>query len=96
MVDAGLEPERQAIVEIGVQTSGNDVGCHYWPSLIRSLLPRILDYAFASEADVGIDTLEQRLIDESTRAGGIIPTSPLLIAQWARKPLVATAVSAGG
>jgi ubiquinone/menaquinone biosynthesis C-methylase UbiE len=86
MVDAGLEPGQAPIAEIALQMGQDGVASHYWASLVRSILPKMIAYGVASEEEVGIDTLEQRLSDESKRVGSIIPASPLLIAQWARKP----------
>jgi ubiquinone/menaquinone biosynthesis C-methylase UbiE len=86
MLDAGLEPTPAPIAEIGLHMAGDAPGARRWALFARSLLPKIVAYGLATEADVDADTLEQRLRDEFRYAGGIIPLTYLMVAQWARTP----------
>jgi len=86
MLDAGLEPTPEPIAEIGVHMGDDTPGARRWALFARSLLPKIVEYGLATEADVDPDTLEQRLRDEFHQAGGMIPLTYLMVAQWARTP----------
>jgi ubiquinone/menaquinone biosynthesis C-methylase UbiE len=86
MLDAGLEPEPTPLAEIAMDMSADTLGPRRWSLFARSMLPKIVDYGLATEPDVGINTLEQRLRDEFRSAGGVMPLTYLMIAQWSRKP----------
>jgi ubiquinone/menaquinone biosynthesis C-methylase UbiE len=58
-------------------------GYAYAAATVRSLLPLILKAGLASEAEIGIDTLEERLRAETTAANGVIRL-PELVNAWAR------------
>jgi len=53
--------------------------------LIRSILPLIEQFELATEAEVDIDTLEDRLRAELEASDGTI-SSPLLVGAWTRLP----------
>jgi ubiquinone/menaquinone biosynthesis C-methylase UbiE len=86
MLDAGLEPEPQPVAEISVSTGRATPGPRRWTLFARSLLPKAIEYGLATDAEVDIDTLEQRLRDEFLAARGVMPLTYLMVGQWARKP----------
>jgi ubiquinone/menaquinone biosynthesis C-methylase UbiE len=86
MLDAGLDPEPQPLAEICVSTGIDTPGPRRWALLAKSLLPKAIEHGLATDADVDIDTLEQRLRDEFLAARGVMPLTFLMVGQWARKP----------
>jgi ubiquinone/menaquinone biosynthesis C-methylase UbiE len=86
MLEAGLEPAPAAIAEIGVRLGDPSAGPRRWALFVRSLLPRIVEYGLATESEVDVDTLEWRLREEFASAGGLMPLTWLMVAQWARTP----------
>jgi hypothetical protein len=86
MLDAGLQPEPQPLAEISVSTGRDTPGPRRWALFARSLLSKAIEYGLATDADVDIDTLEQRLRDEFLGARGVMPLTYLMVGQWARKP----------
>ena len=86
MLEAGLEPTQTPIAEIGVRMGDDTSGPRRWALFARSMLPKIVEYGLATEADVNVETLEQRLRDEYLKARGLVPLTWLMVAQWARKP----------
>ena len=85
MRDAGLEPEPRPLAEINVCIGQNQVAYRRWALFARSMLPKIVDYGLAGEREV-LDTVEGALRNELMHARGPVPTSWLMIGQWARKP----------
>jgi hypothetical protein len=49
------------------------------------MLPRIIRHNVASETEIDIDTLQQRLTAERTRANSTY-VSDMVFSGWARKP----------
>lgn len=86
MLDAGLEPEPQPLAEIGVSTGVDTPGPRRWTLMARSLLPKVIEYGLATEAEIDIDGLEQRLRDEFLATRGVMPLTYLMVGQWAQKP----------
>jgi len=86
MRDAGLAPHRVPLGEIPLDIGPDSIAYDRWATLTRSLQPRIIEYGLATEAEIDIDTLEQRLREEAMVARAPIPLfSGMLIGQWARK-----------
>jgi hypothetical protein len=85
MRDAGLEPEPRPLAEINVCIGENAVAYRRWALSARSMLPKIVGYGLAEEHEV-LDTVEGALRTELMHARGPVPTSWLMIGQWARKP----------
>lgn len=85
MLDAGLEPEPRPLAEIAVDGEKGARAYRHWALLTRSLLPKIVEYGFATEEEV-LHTVEQELRDELRAARGLTPMSWPMIGQWARKP----------
>ena len=73
------------LAEINVCIGENAVAYRRWALFARSMLPKIVEYGLAEEREV-LDTVEGALRDELTHARGPVPTSWLMIGQWARKP----------
>jgi ubiquinone/menaquinone biosynthesis C-methylase UbiE len=86
MLEAGFEPHPTPIAEIGLHTGGQVPGARRWALFARSMLPKIVEYELATEAEVEVETLERRLRDEYRNSGGLIPLTWLMVGQWAHKP----------
>jgi hypothetical protein len=59
-------------------------GYEYGAESLRSMLPLILKLGIATEEEVELDTLAQRLRAETMDSGGVI-NPPDLVGAWARK-----------
>ncbi len=81
--DAGLEPSLSG----GCRMDGHGEGfCPAWiAQTARTLLPAMVAYGVATEAEVGIDDLESR-IREGARASRALVVGPLMVGAWARVP----------
>ena len=53
--------------------------------LIRVLLPRMIEYEIATEADVDVETLERRLVEERQKAGTSY-IGQVVFGAWAHRP----------
>jgi len=53
--------------------------------VIRSLAPQIVAHGIASERDLGIDSLEERMRQQVTAAGAVV-LAPCLVGAWGRRP----------
>lgn len=87
-VDAGLEaPSMQAHALV----SGRDVlmqrVCDWITATTQSLLSVILREGIATEDEIGIDTLAQRMAAEALAAKAVL-RFPSTVGAWARKPVV--------
>jgi hypothetical protein len=79
--EAGLAVEHvraEAIVQ--TPTQHHDVA-----DIIRAILPRILEQGVATAAEIDVDTLERRLVEERERARATF-IGDMLFGAWARKP----------
>jgi SAM-dependent methyltransferase len=83
-LEAGLpEPEMNLCSPVG---GGPDfAGYDYAAETLGSMLPLILKFDIATEEEVGIDTLAERLRAETLASNGVAKT-PDLVGAWARKP----------
>ena len=80
--DAGLPPP-QMLVDV-MMGGGPDTLIYAWAvTIVRSLLPRIVEYGLATEEEIGIDTLEERLRKEVCTLGGAVLSYPSM-GGWAR------------
>lgn len=81
--DAGLpEPEMNLCSPVG---GGPDwPGYEHAAESLRSMLPLIVKLDVATEVEVEIDTLAQRLRDETVASDGVVK-APDLLGAWARK-----------
>ncbi|WP_395838779.1 methyltransferase domain-containing protein [Archangium violaceum] len=78
---AGLAVE-QVRAEAIVQTPTQNYGI---AAIVRAILPRIVEQGVATEAEIDIDTLERRLLEEQQKAG-VTQIWELVFGAWARKP----------
>jgi SAM-dependent methyltransferase len=86
MRDAGLTPHALPLAEVPLDIGPDSVAYDRWASLTRSLLPKIIAYGLATDAEVDIDSLQQRLRDEALAAHATLPLfSGVLVGQWGRK-----------
>ncbi|MGE6758860.1 class I SAM-dependent methyltransferase [Corallococcus interemptor] len=53
--------------------------------ILRAMLPRIVGHGVATEAEMGIDTIDQRLIEERTKENTTY-LGEMVFGAWARKP----------
>ena len=60
------------------------LGYDHGAEALRSMLPLILKLGIATEAEVGIDTLAQRLRAEIVASGSVLK-NPDLVGAWTRK-----------
>jgi hypothetical protein len=56
----------------------------YGANTLRSLLPLILEYQIATEAELGLSTFENRYRDEVINQGGVVQWIPF-VGAWSRK-----------
>ncbi|WP_433932645.1 class I SAM-dependent methyltransferase [Sorangium cellulosum] len=54
-------------------------------AIVRAMLPRIVQRGVATEAEIDVDTLEERLIEERMKANATY-ISDMVFGAWARKP----------
>lgn len=78
---AGLTVE-QVRAEAIVQTPRTH---HPVAAIVRAMVPRIEAHQVATAAEIDVDTLEQRLIDERARAGATY-VGDMIFGAWARTP----------
>jgi ubiquinone/menaquinone biosynthesis C-methylase UbiE len=83
-LDAGL-PAPQMLGEAMIITGTNQIGCRLGAETTRSLLPLILKFGLATAEEVGIDTLEERMIEEAVEQG-LVMRGPDVISAWTRLP----------
>jgi ubiquinone/menaquinone biosynthesis C-methylase UbiE len=86
MRDAGLEPHSIPLAEVPFDIGPESAVYRRYATVTWSLLPKIVEYGIASEQEVEIETLEERLREEILSKRAVIPLFYLLIGQWARKP----------
>jgi ubiquinone/menaquinone biosynthesis C-methylase UbiE len=85
MRDAGLRPHSVPLGEVPLGVGPDSVAYDRWATLTRSLQPKIIEYGLATEAEIDIETLEQRLREEALATRATIPLfSGVLVGQWAR------------
>lgn len=78
---AGLTVE-QVRAEAIVQTPRAH---HAMGSIVRAMLPRIVQQGVASEEEIIVDTLDQRLVEERQKANATY-VGDMVFGAWARKP----------
>ena len=86
MRDAGLVPHPVPLGEVPLGVGPESAAYDRYATLAQSLQPKIIEYGLATEAEIDIETLEQRLREEAMAARATIPLfSGVLVGQWARK-----------
>jgi len=83
-VGAGL-PAPEMLMGARVESGSRPDGFEVFTQTVRSLLPRMEEFGIATAAEVGVETLAQRLQDEVAALGGVI-VLPNLVGAWVRKP----------
>ncbi len=83
LLEAGL-PTPQLRYEAAVGTGPDWVGYEWWAETVRTFLPLIQQFGLATEEDIGIETLAERLREETVSRGGVA-RGPALISAWVRK-----------
>ena len=53
--------------------------------LIRVLLPKIVEFGLATEEEIDVETLEERVQKELEGTTGVV-AGPLVFGAWARRP----------
>ena len=69
----------------GLAGAAGSVISEYWVATLRSILPMVLAHGQATEAEVDIDTVAERITRELEEAGSIL-WLPEMVATWARIP----------
>lgn len=60
------------------------VGYEWWAETVRIFLPLIQKFGIATEQDIGMETLAERLREETVNRGGVA-RGPVLVSAWVRK-----------
>jgi ubiquinone/menaquinone biosynthesis C-methylase UbiE len=94
MLDAGLEPDPSPLAEIPLHMGDSEIAYRRWTLFARSVLPKIVEYGFATAEEVR-DIVENKLREELKTTRSATPLGYLMIAQWARKPGASTQSSQG-
>lgn len=81
--DAGL-PAPEMHLDAAVGGGPDWAGYDYMASLVRTLLPLLVQHGIATEEEVGIETFAQRLRQEVVGQHGVVTTWSFVTA-WARK-----------
>jgi SAM-dependent methyltransferase len=83
---AGLHPSTEIDMSVPIQQGPDGALFSVLTSVVRSQLPAIVASGIATEAEIGIDTLEQRLIADSPPNGVVGYFNLGHVAVWATKP----------
>jgi len=83
---AGLQPSSQIEMSMPIQQGPDGALFPILVALVRSQLPAIVASGIASEAEIDIDTLEQRLIADAPASGVVGYFNSGHVGVWARKP----------
>jgi ubiquinone/menaquinone biosynthesis C-methylase UbiE len=86
-VAAGLEPPEMcthALIGAG-EAWVRRFAAAFGAGILRSVLPSILEYGVATEAELDLDTFDERYIEEVVGKGSVVQWVPFAGA-WARKP----------
>jgi SAM-dependent methyltransferase len=87
-LDAGF-PTPQMGCETVIGAGADWAGYEYFAGTVRSLLPLILKFGIATEEEVAIDTLAERLRNEAVSQRAVV-RGPDLVPAWARKASLAS------
>lgn len=82
LLEAGL-PAPQLRYEAAVGAGPDWVGYEWWAETVRPFLPLIQQFDIATEEDIGIETLAERLREETVSRGGVA-RGPALVSAWVR------------
>ena len=82
-LDAGL-PAPQVRYEAAIGSEPDWVGFEWWAETVRIFLPLIEQFGIATAEEIGVETLAERLREETVNQRGVART-PMLVAAWVRK-----------
>jgi ubiquinone/menaquinone biosynthesis C-methylase UbiE len=83
---AGLEPSAELDMLVPIQQGPDGELFRTLTAVVRSQLPAIVASGAATEAEIGIETLEQRLIADAPPGGVVGYFNAGHVGVWARKP----------
>ena len=83
LLEAGL-PSPQMRYEADMGAGPDWVGYEWWAETVRIFLPLIQKFGIATEQDIGMETLAERLREETVSRGGVA-RGPVLVSAWVRK-----------
>jgi SAM-dependent methyltransferase len=83
---AGLEPSTELDVLVPIQQGPDGELFRTLAAVVRSQLPAIVASGVATEAEIGIETLEERLIADAPPGGVVGYFNAGHLGVWARKP----------
>ena len=86
MREAGLTPSTQIDMSVPIQQGPDGALFKILTALVRSQMPAIIASGIATEAEIDIDTLEQRLIADAPASGVVGYFHTGHVGVWARKP----------
>jgi hypothetical protein len=70
--------------EAAIGSEPDWVGFEWWAETVRIFLPLIKQFGLGSEEEIGIETLAERLREETVSQRGVART-PILVSAWVRK-----------
>lgn len=83
LLEAGLA-DPQVRYEAAVGAGPDWVGYEWWAETVRIFLPLIQKFGIATQEDISMETLAERLREETVSRGGVA-RGPMLVSAWARK-----------
>jgi len=83
---AGLHPSTEIEMSVPIQQGPDGALFRILTALVRSQMPAIVASGVATEAEIDIDTLEQRLIADAPASGVVGYFNSGHVGVWARKP----------
>ncbi len=83
LLQAGL-PAPQARYEAAIGGGPEWIGYEWWAETVRVFLSLIYESGMATEQEIGIETLAERLREETVSRGGVA-RGPVLVSAWSRK-----------
>ena len=83
--EAGLVVEEVRAEAVIHTARAHAKGHHSIGTIVRFMVPRIVAQGVATEAELDVATLDERLLEERTRANAVF-ISDMMFGAWARKP----------
>jgi SAM-dependent methyltransferase len=82
LLEAGL-PVPQICYEAAMGAGPDWIGYEWWAETVRIFMPLIEKFGIATKEDIGIETLADRLREETVSRGGVA-RGPVLVSAWVR------------
>ena len=83
LLEAGLA-DPQVRYEAAVGAGPDWVGYEWWAETVRIFLPLIQKFGIATQEDISMEILAERLREETVSRGGVA-RGPMLVSAWVRK-----------